>query len=48
MTVPSADLPAALRALGLRAPGDALSALLVHATRSRLSPTQTLEQLVAL
>lgn len=48
MTNPSADLPAALRTLGLRAPNDALSALFVHATKSRLSPIQTIEQLVAL
>ena len=48
MTNPSADLPAALRTLGLRAPSDALSALFVHATKSRLSPIQTIEQLIAL
>ena len=48
MTNPSADLPAALRGLGLRAPGDALAALFAHATKSRLSPIQTIEQLIAL
>ena len=48
MTSPSVDVPAALRALGLRAPSDALAALFVHATRSRLSPIQTIEQLIAL
>ena len=48
MATPNADLPAALRALGLRAPGDALAALFVHATKSRLSPIQTIEQLIAL
>ena len=48
MATPSADLPAALRTLGLRAPSDALSALFMHATRSRLSPVQTIEQLIAL
>jgi len=48
MTNPSADLPAALRTLGLRAPSDALSALFMHATKSRLSPIQTIEQLIAL
>ena len=48
MATPNADLPAALRALGLRAPSDTLAALFVHATRSRLSPIQTIEQLIAL
>ena len=37
-----------LQALGLRAPAAAVDALLTHATRSRLSPVQTLEQLCAL
>jgi DNA replication protein DnaC len=36
-----------LRALGLRTPADTLRALLEHATKSRLSPTQVCEQLVA-
>lgn len=48
MKSPSTDVPAALRGLGLRAPGDALAALFAHATRSRLSPIQTIEQLIAL
>lgn len=37
-----------MQALGLRAPAAALDALLTHATKSRLSPVQTLEQLCAL
>ena len=48
MTAPSADVPAALRGLGLRAPGDALAALFAHATQSRLSPIETIEHLIAL
>lgn len=44
----TADLPDQLRSLGFRAPHDALNALLVHATKSRLSPVQFGEQLVAL
>lgn len=36
-----------LRALGLRTSADALCALLEHATKSRLSPTQVCEQLVS-
>ena len=48
MTAPSADVPAALRGLGLRAPGDALAALFAHATKSRLSPIETIEHLIAL
>jgi len=46
------DLPTpladALPALGFRAPREALDALLVHAHKSRLGPTETLEALVAL
>jgi len=42
------DVIDALRGIGLRASQDALRALLDHATRSRLSPTETCEQLVAL
>lgn len=42
------DLPEMLRALGFRASKEALAALITHATKSRLSPAQTLEQLVAL
>lgn len=37
-----------LRALGLRAPAEALQALLVHLTKSRASPAETWEQLAAL
>ncbi len=48
MTSSNTDVPAALRALGLRAPSDTLAALFVHATKSRLSPIQTIEQLIAL
>ena len=36
----------ALRALGFRADRDAVAALLAHATKSRMSPQETLEQLV--
>ena len=42
------DVPELLRAIGLRAPRDAIVALLAHATKSRLSPSETCEQLVAL
>lgn len=42
------DLLDALAAIGLRAGRDAISAFLVHAHKSRLSPTQVAEQLVAL
>ena len=38
----------ALRALGSRAPPDALQALLAHLTKSRASPVETCEQLIAL
>jgi DNA replication protein DnaC len=38
----------ALRALFVRAPADALGALLAHLTKSRASPVQCFEQLVAL
>ena len=44
----AADLPDELRSLGFRAPHDALNALVVHATKSHLSPVQFGEQLVAL
>jgi DNA replication protein DnaC len=37
-----------LQALGLRAPSTVVEAFLTHATKSRLSPIQTLEQLCAL
>lgn len=44
----SSDTTELLRRLGLRAPRDALEALLVHATKSRHSPTQFVEGLVEL
>ncbi|WP_373048526.1 ATP-binding protein [Vulgatibacter sp.] len=37
-----------LRGLGIRAPEDALRALLAHLTKSRVSPVEVIEQLVAL
>jgi DNA replication protein DnaC len=42
------DTVEALRALGLRSATDALRALIAHLTKSRASPMQSLEQLVAL
>lgn len=45
---PSADLVDALRALGFRAARDSLSAFLAHAHKSRLGPTETVEQLVTI
>ncbi len=48
MTHPDANVPAALRGLGLRASPDALAAFFTHATKSRLSPIETVEQLIAL
>ena len=48
MTHPNANVPDALRSLGLRAAPDALAAFFAHATKSRFSPVQTVEQLVAL
>jgi DNA replication protein DnaC len=44
----SLDLPEMLRALGFRTSKEALAAFITHATKSRLSPAQTLEQLVVL
>lgn len=44
----SDDIFDALRRIGFRASRDALSALFTHATKSRLSPTEFAEQLVAL
>lgn len=44
----STDIIDGLHRLGLCAPRDALEALLNHATKSRLAPTQLVEQLVAL
>jgi DNA replication protein DnaC len=41
------DTTDALRAVGFRAPRAALLALLTHATKSRLGPVETCEQLVA-
>ena len=46
--MPNETLLTQLQALGLRAPAAVLEALLVHATKSRLSPVQTLEQLCEL
>jgi DNA replication protein DnaC len=42
------DVIEALRRLGIRAAGDALRALVNHLTKSRASPVESLEQLVAL
>jgi DNA replication protein DnaC len=42
------DVASALGALGFRAPGDALRALVSHLTKTRASPAQCYEQLVAL
>ena len=42
------DVLEALRALGIRAPADALRSLLASLTKSRASPVQTCEQLIAL
>jgi DNA replication protein DnaC len=42
------DLFAALAQLGFRAGRDALAAFLTHAHKSRLGPTQTIEEMVAL
>src|SRR5579859_3225209 len=46
-TMPS-DVVSELRAIGIRAPAEALRALLEHATKTRASPAQVCEQLVAL
>src|SRR6266545_1701229 len=48
MTHPNDNVPDALKSLGLRAAPDALAAFFAHATKSRFSPIQTVEQLVAL
>ena len=48
MTHPNGNVPDALKSLGLRASPDALAAFFTHATKSRLSPIQTVEQLVGL
>lgn len=42
------DVPELLRALGFCAKREAIAALLAHATKSRMAPTETCEQLVAL
>lgn len=47
MQTPKADPVAMLQSLGLRAPKEALTALLTHATKNRLSPAETVEQLCA-
>jgi DNA replication protein DnaC len=44
----SPDLLKSLHSIGIRSSADALAALLTHAGKSRLSPVQVLEQLVAL
>jgi DNA replication protein DnaC len=44
----SEDIVETLRGIGLRAPRDALDALFTHATKSRLSPVEFVEQVVAL
>lgn len=44
----SEDILVSLHRIGLRASRDTLSAFLTHATKSRLSPVQSVEQLVAL
>jgi DNA replication protein DnaC len=48
MSSPKPNLTEALAALGFRASPEALAAFLAHATRSRLSPVELLEQLTAL
>lgn len=48
MPTQNVDAPEALRTLGFRASRDMLAALFLHATKSRLSPTETIEQLVAI
>ena len=42
------DVVSALRALGIRAPPDTLNALITHLSKSRASPVQCFEDLVAL
>jgi DNA replication protein DnaC len=46
--MPSADLVDRLRRIGFRARHDALAAFQAHSHKSRLGPTETLEQLVEL
>jgi DNA replication protein DnaC len=45
---PGADLGDRLRRLGFRAPADALTAFLTHVHKSRVGPTETIEQLTDL
>jgi DNA replication protein DnaC len=47
-TVPPDDLLRSLAALGFRAGRDALGAFVTHAHKSRLGPTETIEQLVTI
>ena len=44
----NSDVSEALRALGFRTSREALAALFIHATKSRMSPTESVEQLIAL
>ena len=46
--MPSADLTERLRRLGFRVKADALAPFLAHVHKSRLGPTETIEQLVGL
>lgn len=48
MSSPKLNLTEALSALGFRTSPEALAAFLAHATKSRLSPVELLEQLTAL
>ena len=48
MSDPKADLCERLRGLGFRVGNDALAAFLTHVHKSRLGPTETLEQLADL
>ena len=48
MSDPKADLGERLRGLGFRVGNDALAAFLTHVHKSRLGPTETLEQLADL
>jgi DNA replication protein DnaC len=43
-----ADLVESLRTLGFRAPRDSLAAFLTHAHKSRLGPTETVEQMLVI
>jgi DNA replication protein DnaC len=48
MTTEPRDLVALLQSIGMRASSEALAAFLTHAHKSRLGPSETIEQLVAL